>query len=390
MSPGGHETAAHGYRWVYQYRMAEAEEREFIRRARDSIAASVGIAPSGWLSRLLHTDDTRRLLAEEGFDYHMDDYSGDMPFREYVQCADGTHRPILVMPYALDSNDMKMWTAPSLTPADWARYAIDTFDWLLEESASEGARMMSLGLHLRIIGRPARAGALRRVLDHVSGRDDVWIATRRDIAAAWAEAVPTGGADRRLASVTPWETTAMTQNFRQVGPQRYRESFGRYYDDFEVGDIYEHRPGKTVTEYDNHMFTLLTLNTHPLHFDREYGKATEFGRNLVVSPYTLALLMGMSVTDVSAKAIANLGMEEVRFSAPVFAGDTLYAHSEVVGKRESRSPARSGDRHGTYGGHEPGQRRGGELPAQRAHPGAGACGRRPYRALLRQARLLET
>ena len=190
---GGHETAAHGYRWVYQYRMAEAEERQFIRRARDSIAASVGIAPSGWLSRLLHTDDTRRLLAEEGFDYHMDDYSGDMPFREYVQCADGTQRPILVMPYALDSNDMKMWTAPSLTPTDWARYAIDTFDWLLEESASEGARMMSLGLHLRIIGRPARAGALRRVLDHVSGRDDVWIATRRDIAAAWVEAVPAGG-----------------------------------------------------------------------------------------------------------------------------------------------------------------------------------------------------
>ena len=129
----------------------------------------------------------------------------------------------------------------------------------------------------------------------------------------------------------------MSQQFKQVGPQRYRESFGRYYDDFVVGDVYEHRPGKTVTEQDNHMFTLLTLNTHPLHFDREYGKETEFGRNLVVSPYTLALLIGMSVTDVSQKAIANLGMDEVKFTAPVFAGDTLYAHSEVLGKRESKS-----------------------------------------------------
>lgn len=129
----------------------------------------------------------------------------------------------------------------------------------------------------------------------------------------------------------------MTQNFKQVGPQRYRETFGRYYEDFEVGDIYEHRPGKTVTEYDNHLFTLLTLNTHPLHFDAEYGKATEFGRNLVVSPYTLALLIGMSVTDVSHKAVANLGMDEVKFTAPVFVGDTIYAHSEVTAKRESKS-----------------------------------------------------
>ena len=129
----------------------------------------------------------------------------------------------------------------------------------------------------------------------------------------------------------------MTQNFKQVGPQRYRETFGRYYEEFEVGDVYEHRPGKTVTEYDNHLFTLLTLNTHPAHFDAEYGKATEFGRNIVVSPYTLALLIGMSVTDVSQKAVANLGMDEVRFTAPVFVGDTIYGRSEVIAKRESKS-----------------------------------------------------
>ena len=129
----------------------------------------------------------------------------------------------------------------------------------------------------------------------------------------------------------------MVQNWKQIGPQRYRETFGRYYDDFVVGDVYEHRPGKTVLESDNHLFTLLTLNTHPLHFDAEYGRGTEFGQNLVVSTYTLSLLIGMSVSDVSQKTIANLGMDEVKFSAPVFAGDTLYAESEVLEKRESQS-----------------------------------------------------
>ncbi len=129
----------------------------------------------------------------------------------------------------------------------------------------------------------------------------------------------------------------MVQNVKQVGPQRYRETFGRYFDDFIEGDVYEHRPGKTVTEYDNHLFTLLTMNTHPMHFDAEFAKASEFGKNLVVSPYTLALVIGMSVTDVSQKAIANLGMDEVKFTAPVFAGDTIYAESEVLGKRESKS-----------------------------------------------------
>ena len=129
----------------------------------------------------------------------------------------------------------------------------------------------------------------------------------------------------------------MVKGVKEVGPQRYRETFGRYYDEFVVGDVYEHRPGKTVTEYDNHLFTLLTLNTHPMHFDAEFAAASEFKKNLVVSPYTLALLIGMSVTDTSQKAIANLGMDEVRFTAPVFAGDTLYGESEVLAKRESKS-----------------------------------------------------
>lgn len=129
----------------------------------------------------------------------------------------------------------------------------------------------------------------------------------------------------------------MVQGWKEVGPNRYRETFGRYFEEFKEGDVYEHRPGKTVTEYDNHLFTLMTMNTHPMHFDAEYAKHSEFGKNLVVSPYTLAILIGMSVTDCSQKAIANLGMEEVKFTAPVFAGDTIYGESEVLKKRLSQS-----------------------------------------------------
>lgn len=134
----------------------------------------------------------------------------------------------------------------------------------------------------------------------------------------------------------------MTHGSKQVGDHRYRETFGRYYEDFNVGDFYEHRPGRTITRTDNTWFTLLTMNTHPLHFDEEYAKASEFGRTIVCSPLTVALLVGMSVTDVSQKAIANLGWKEIRLTHPVFAGDTLYAESEVLEKRESKSRPTAG------------------------------------------------
>ena len=117
---------------------------------------------------------------------------------------------------------------------------------------------------------------------------------------------------------------------------------GRYYEDFTAGDTYKHWPGRTVTAADNTWFTLLTMNTHPLHFDEEYGKASEFGRCLVASPLTVAILVGMSVTDVSQKAIANLGWREIRLPAPVFPGDTLYAESEVLETRESKSRPEAG------------------------------------------------
>ena len=123
----------------------------------------------------------------------------------------------------------------------------------------------------------------------------------------------------------------------EIEPGRYRESYGRYYEDFHVGDIYEHRPGRTITETDNTWFTLLTMNTHPLHFDANYAKKTEFGRPLVNSALTLSIVAGMSVSDLSQKAIANLGWENIKLTAPVFTGDTLYAESEVLAKRESKS-----------------------------------------------------
>lgn len=129
----------------------------------------------------------------------------------------------------------------------------------------------------------------------------------------------------------------MVQLSNPVGERRFRESFGRYYEDFVVGDVYEHRPGRTVTETDNTWFTLLTMNTHPLHFDAEYARKSEFGRCIVCSPLTVALMAGMSVSDVSQQAIANLGWDDIRLTHPLYAGDTLYAESQVLGKRDSAS-----------------------------------------------------
>ena len=134
----------------------------------------------------------------------------------------------------------------------------------------------------------------------------------------------------------------MVAEARKVGDKRFRESYGRYFEDFEIGDIYEHRPGRTITETDNTWFTLLTMNQHPLHFDKEYGAKTEFGKVLVNSCLTISLVTGMSVSDISQKTIANLGWDKVRLSGPVFIGDTLYAESQVLSKRESNSRANQG------------------------------------------------
>src|SRR5271167_5202664 len=125
--------------------------------------------------------------------------------------------------------------------------------------------------------------------------------------------------------------------YRELDPKRYRETSGLYYEDFEVGDVFEHRPGRTITDVDNIWITLLTLNVQPVHFDAAYASKTEWKKMLVDSTLTLALLTGMSVRTVSAKVVANLGWDKVKATHPVFAGDTLYAESTVLNKRESKS-----------------------------------------------------
>src|SRR5690242_13341330 len=112
---------------------------------------------------------------------------------------------------------------------------------------------------------------------------------------------------------------------------------GRFFEDFTVGDVYQHPLGRTVTTTDNIWFTLLTQNTAPIHFDHHYAAQTQFGRPLVDSTFTLALVTGQSVIDISLNVFANLGWDEIRLPAPVFHGDTIYSRSEVLEKRESRS-----------------------------------------------------
>jgi peptidoglycan/xylan/chitin deacetylase (PgdA/CDA1 family) len=176
----GDEVACHGYRWTHQFRLDEQEERDFIATARDSIEQTTGRRPRGHLSRYLHTPLTREILVQEGFEYHMDDYSRDEPFWDVTPSG-----PIVVLPYAIDTNDMKIWASGSYTPEMWLRYAVDTFDTLYAERR-EGFRLMSLGLHLRIIGRPGRVWALTRFLEHVRSHDDVWPVTREQLVAEFA------------------------------------------------------------------------------------------------------------------------------------------------------------------------------------------------------------
>src|SRR4051812_36126458 len=117
---------------------------------------------------------------------------------------------------------------------------------------------------------------------------------------------------------------------------------GRFYEDFEIGAVYQHPLGRTVSEADNTWFTLLTMNTNQMHFNAEYAKRSEFGKPLVVSTFTVAIAVGQSVTDITQNAFANLGWDEIRMTHPVFAGDTLWSESIVLEKRESASRPHAG------------------------------------------------
>lgn len=179
----GHEIMSHGYRWEEVFRLSEDEEREHIRLAVQSFERTCGRRPLGWYCRYGPSVNTRRLLVEEGgFLYDCDAYNDDSP---YFVDVGGKHH--LVLPYTPDVNDFRFWNSPGLVQAeDFTTYLRESFDTLYAE-ASVVPRMMSIGLHPRIIGRPGRIQGLRRFIDHARQFPDVWFATREEIARAWLQ-----------------------------------------------------------------------------------------------------------------------------------------------------------------------------------------------------------
>jgi putative urate catabolism protein len=177
MADAGWEVASHGWRWFDYAGMPEEEEREHMRLAIAAIEQACGVRPVGWYTGRV-SDNTRRLVVEEGgFLYDSDDYSDELPF--WVEVAGRQH---LVIPYTLDVNDMKFLIPNGFaTGDDFYAYLVDTFEQLYEE----GGRMMNVGLHCRIVGRPGRARALDRFLAHVRSREGVWVTTRAEIARHW-------------------------------------------------------------------------------------------------------------------------------------------------------------------------------------------------------------
>jgi putative urate catabolism protein len=177
MIEAGWEVASHGWRWIDYLEMSEDEERDHIRRATEAIERACGVRPVGWYTGRV-SENTRRLVVEAGgFLYDSDSYADELPY--WVEEAG---RPHLVIPYTLDANDFKfLLTNGFVTGAEFLEYLVDSFDQLYEE----GGRMMSVGLHGRIVGRPGRARALDRFLAHVRAREDVWVTTRAEIARHW-------------------------------------------------------------------------------------------------------------------------------------------------------------------------------------------------------------
>ncbi len=177
----GHEVCSHGNRWVGFQDMSEEEEREQMRIAVESISRTIGERPYGWYCRYAPSENTRRLVVEEGgFLYDSDAYNDDLPY--WVKESGKDH---LVIPYTLDVNDMKFSVAPGFSaPSGYFEYMRDAFDVLYEEGLTQ-PKMMSIGLHTCLAGRPGRAAALGRFLDHVLKHDDVWVCRRIDIAHHW-------------------------------------------------------------------------------------------------------------------------------------------------------------------------------------------------------------
>jgi allantoinase len=184
----GYDVCCHGWRWIKHYHLSEADERDHIRKAIGSIQATIGARPLGWYCRYGPSLNTRRLLIEEGgFRYDSHAYDDELPYWVTVE-----GRPHLIVPYSLSNNDAKYSRANFGTSDDFFTYCRDAFDVLYREGATQ-PKMMSVGLHIRLIGHPGRAAGLARLLDYAAKHEDVWIARRLDIAEHWASVHPYPG-----------------------------------------------------------------------------------------------------------------------------------------------------------------------------------------------------
>ena len=186
----GHEVACHGLRWIHYQDTDEITEREHMQNALNIIKQLTGVMPQGWYTGR-DSPNTRRLVVENGnLLYDSDYYGDDLPFWTEVETSDGTLKPHLVVPYALDTNDMRFTTAQGFNSGEqFYQYLRDSFDVLYKEGESR-PKMLSVGLHCRIAGRPGRFAALQRFLDHVQSHDRVWICRRIDIAHHWIDKHP--------------------------------------------------------------------------------------------------------------------------------------------------------------------------------------------------------
>ena len=181
----GHDVCCHGWRWVEHYLLDEAEERDHIKLAVASLRETIGERPLGWYCRYAPSENTRRLLVEEGgFLYDSDAYNDELPYWTVVD-----DKPHLVVPYSLTNNDVKFMRGYLGTAEDYFAFHKDAFDMLYHEGATT-PKMMSVGIHMRITGHPGRAAGLARFLDYVAGFDDVWVCRRDDIAKHWITTHP--------------------------------------------------------------------------------------------------------------------------------------------------------------------------------------------------------
>lgn len=186
----GHEIACHGYRWIHYQDAPEELEKEHMARCVEIVTKLIGRHPDGWYTGR-DSPNTRRLVAEEGqFLYDSDNYGDDLPFWDEVELSDGSIKPQLIVPYTLDTNDMRFATPQGFNTGEhFYQFLKDAFDVLYEEGA-EKPKMLSIGLHCRLIGRPSRFKGLQKFLDYVQSHEQVWVARRNEIARHWAKEHP--------------------------------------------------------------------------------------------------------------------------------------------------------------------------------------------------------